>query len=137
MTQTITERMAERALTLTRGDWSEATRQLCQLAETHPDLLLELTRPYLRGAAAKAVHLAARRREAAAAPAAPAAVHTPANLGTGQAIRGTVWDEIISHMQADTEMDSEQHEKALRVIAKAFAARRLEERVERNASGRR
>jgi hypothetical protein len=139
MTQTLTERMAERALTLTRGDWAEATRQLLQLAETNPDLLLELTRPYLRGAAAKAIHLAARRMGAAAPSPAPAPVRTPANLGSaGQATIGrSVWDEIISHMQADTEMDSDQHEKALRVIAKAFAARRLEERAERNAGIRR
>jgi hypothetical protein len=129
MTQTLTERMAERALTLTRGNWAEATRQLCQLAETQPDLLLELTRPYLRGAAAKAIHLAARRLDET--PAVPAHVRTPANLGASQPIRGSVWDEIISHMQADAGMDSEQHEKALRVIAKAFAARRLEERAER------
>jgi hypothetical protein len=142
MTQTLTERMAERALTLTRGDWAEATRQLCQLAETQPDLLLELTRPYLRGAAAKAIHLAARRRDAASTPAAPVAVRTPANLGAantgaGQAIGKSVWDEIISHMQTDTEMDSEQHEKALRVIAKAFAARRLDERAAKNAAWKR
>lgn len=135
MTQTLTERMAERALTLTRGDWAEATRQLTQLAETNPDLLLELTRPYLRGAAAKAVHLAARRMGATTAAASartptqtqtrtPAHLDNPAQVAIGR----SVWDEIISHMQADTEMDTEQHEKALRVIAKAFAARRLEER---------
>ena len=135
MTQTLTERMAEKALTLTRGDWAEATRQLCHLAETNPELLLELTQPCLRGAAAKAIHLAARRLEAV--PAAPVPVRTPANLGAanlgaGKPIRGSVWDEIISHMQADNEMDPEQHEKALRVIAKAFAAKRLEERAVRN-----
>jgi hypothetical protein len=159
MSKTHAERIAERALTLTCGDWAEATRQLCHLAASDPELLLELTGPYLRGAAAKAVHLAARRLEAehpagaggrvsvpvsgggagrsAAAWGAAAPTLLSASIGgRQQPFQSVVWDAIISHMQGNADMDSEQHEKALRVIAKAFAAKRLEERAERG-TGRR
>lgn len=129
MTYSPAEHAADRALALTGGDWAAATHHLCLLAEREPALLLELTRPYLRGAAAKAVHQAARRQDSTPARKLPPVPATPVDLGQRQTVKdGNVWDAIIAQMQGNPALDAEQHEKALRVIAKAFAARRLESR---------
>jgi hypothetical protein len=125
MTGGYLEQKTLKALELAGDDWAQASKQLASWAETDMRLLLELTRDYLRGAAARAVQAAARQKN----------LHPQPTQKPGQKkitrLDASIWDEIITQMQTSSDMDSEQHEKALRVIAKAFLSKRLDTAIEK------
>lgn len=136
-----TEIKALEALEKANGDWSVASRLLAEWAHDNQALLLGLTEPYLRGAAAHAVQKTARKTQldngktAAATSATVQNAHTNIPDGLSSPIRSSkdtsrlnnnAWDAIIEQMQANTDIDPAHHERVLRDIAKAFMEKRLE-----------
>jgi hypothetical protein len=138
MTQTNAQYLEEKtkhALTLAKQDWAEATRVLCKWVEEDHKLLLALTARYLQGAAAQSVQTVAKQSVAAEEilptnPVKKATItHVPPKTpisGNNPTLTTSIWDTIITQMQEMPDLDAEQHEKALRTIAKAFVAKRFD-----------
>jgi hypothetical protein len=138
MTQTNAQYLEEKtreALTLARQNWVQASRLICQWVEEDHKLLLALTAKYLQGAAAQSVQTVAKQSVAAEetlttkpvkkAPITHVLPKTPI-AGNNPTLTPSIWDTIITQMQEMPDLDAEQHEKALRTIAKAFVAKRFD-----------
>ncbi len=139
MTQSLLIEKTRAAIAASQGDWPQASRLLAEWAETDHALLLALSAPYLRAAAAHVVQKTAEKdKDAAVSPVkaltskpAPSFDGAPARKITATALTDQLWDQIIEGVQATNgDMDAEQHSKALRTIAKAFMAKRLDQMAE-------
>lgn len=123
------------ALGLTRNefgenDWGEASRLLADWAREDQRLLLALAAPYLNGAAANHIQQTARSLGKTTVLPKPGRSNSPANANKAN-LGGGMWEVIAHHLQDDMvqKADPVAHKQAMRSLAKAFAAKRLDARL--------
>jgi acetylornithine deacetylase/succinyl-diaminopimelate desuccinylase-like protein len=138
MTPFSLEKRLATVLQANQHDWGLAAAALVKEAEQDMALLLALTRPFLAGAASHAVQKYCRNKSKAAVQKAvvtKVVAPTLSHRSSPNTMGESMWEALVAQLENNATAqaappDLEQHEKALRTVAKAFLSKRLDELAE-------